>query len=104
MIDTIHAVQQPALQPNNYLVAGFVLLGVLANVALFKTVAEVNAHLPEGEKFSWWWWTLGKHIRLWKAHKRLCPASHWRNYSILLLLGAFAFMVLIASTVWVSVR
>jgi hypothetical protein len=57
VVDTIHPVQEPLLQPNKYLVAGFVLFGLLADVAFFKTLAEVNAHLPEGEKFSWWWWT-----------------------------------------------
>ncbi len=57
---------------------GFMLSGLCANVAFWKMLAEANAQLPEDERFSWWWWTLGKHIRLWKEHKRLCSDSPWR--------------------------
>ena len=80
------------LQPNWFLVAGFMLFGILAHIAIWKIVAETNAHLPDGERFSKWWWTFGKYLRLWKTHKRLCPMSHWRVYSVLSYLVALVFM------------
>ena len=57
-------------------------------------MVEANARLPEGEKFSWWWWTLNKHMRLWKEHKRLCPESHWRLYTVLSFVVGIGFMIL----------
>ena len=95
-------VQHELLQPNLVLVAGFMLSGLLANVAVWNVVAEVNARLPEDQKFSWWWWTIGKHVTLWKEHKRLCPTSHWRFLSGLFFLMAIVFMILIVSSVQVS--
>jgi hypothetical protein len=62
---------------------------------MWKVVAEVNARLPEDQRFSWWWWPAGKYLRLWKEHKRLLPQSHWRWYWILFFLTALAFMFLI---------
>ena len=73
--------QTKLLQPNPFLVAGFLLCGLAANVGVWKMVAEVNARLPEAGKFSWLWWTWGKYMRLWREHKRLCPESHWRGFS-----------------------
>lgn len=58
-------------------------------------VTEVNARLPEDQKFSWWWWTIGKHLRLWKEHKRFFPDSHWTLYSVLFILAALVLMILI---------
>ena len=95
----MNRVQQQLLQANTILVAGFVFCGFLANVAAWKLVAEVNARLPEDKKFSWWWWTIGKHVRLWKEHKRLCPQSHWRLYSVLSYLMAIVLMILILLSV-----
>jgi len=86
-------VQHQLLQPNPILVTRFLLCGLLANVAVWKVVAEVNARLAEDQKFSWWWWTIGKHVRLWKEHKRLCPESHWRLYSMLSFLTAIVLMM-----------
>lgn len=63
-------------------------------MAAWKTMAEVNARLPEDQKFSWLWWTIGKHVRLWREHKRLCPASRWRLYLVLSFLMAIVFMIL----------
>ena len=77
------------------------LSGLLANVAAWKLVAEVNARLPQEQKFSWWWWTIGKHVRLWKEHKRLYPESHLRLYSVLSFLMAIVFMILTVSSVQV---
>jgi hypothetical protein len=91
------------MEPNPYIVAAFMLFAVLANVAIFKTVAEANAHLPDEQRFTWWWWTIGKHVNLWKAHKSLCPDSHWRIYSVAFFLAAVACMVLMVVTVRVSV-
>jgi hypothetical protein len=77
---------------------GFMLAGLCANVAFWKTVAEVNAQLPEGQKFSWFWWTLGKQIRLWKEHKRLCAESPWRKRLVFCYAMAFVFMILVAGS------
>ena len=72
----------------------FVLCGLYANAAFWKTMAEVNPLLPKDQRFSWWWWTLGKHVRLWQEHKRLCPDSRWRVYSVLSFLAAIVLMIL----------
>jgi hypothetical protein len=74
------------------------LAGLVANVAAWKTMAEANARLPEDQKFSWWWWTLSKYVRLWKEHKRLCPESHWRLYMMLSFVACIVFMILIAAS------
>jgi hypothetical protein len=95
--------QLPSLQPNRFLVAGFVLFGLLANVAFWKTVTEVNVRLPNDQKFSRWWWTMKKHVRLWKEHKRLCPQSRWRLYSFFFLVMAIVFMILISFSAVLSV-
>jgi prepilin signal peptidase PulO-like enzyme (type II secretory pathway) len=92
--------QQPPLHPDPLPIAGFLLFGLLANVAVWRTVAEVNARLPNDQKFSWLWWTIGKYARLWAEHKRFCPGSHWRLYSVVSFLTAILFMIL---AVW-SVR
>jgi hypothetical protein len=89
------------LQPNWFLVAGFMLFGILAHIVLWKTVAETNAQLPDSQKFCRWWWTFGKHLRLWTTHKRLCPMSHWRLYSVLSFLVPLLFMFLAAFSVLV---
>ena len=91
--------QQQFWHPNPALIAGFMLFGLLANVAMWKTVSEVNSHLPEAQRFSWWWWTLTKQMKVWNEHKRLCPNSHWRLYSALSFLLAVVFMILIATSV-----
>ena len=78
------------------------LFGLLANVAVWKTVTQVNSRLPKDQQFSYWWWTIGKHKRLWKEHKRLFPDSHWRLLFVLSLLMALVFMVLIVSSVHIS--
>jgi hypothetical protein len=70
------------------------LSGLVANFAAWKTMAETKARLPENQKFSWWW-TWNKHVRLWKEHKRLCPESHWRLYTILSFVVGIVFMILI---------
>jgi hypothetical protein len=88
-------VQAQLLHPNPFLVAGFLLCGLIANVAVWKLVAEVNARLPEADKFSWLWWTWGKHMRLWREHKRLCPESHWRRFLVLAFSAAILLMFLI---------
>jgi len=90
--------QQPALHPNPLLIAGFMLFGLLANVAVWKTVAEVNARLPTDQRFSWLLWTIGKYVRLWNEHKRLCPGSLWRLYAVVSFLMAILFMVLVVSS------
>ncbi len=79
--------------PNPFFVAGFLLFGLSANIAVWKTMAEANARLPEDQKFTWWWWTISKHWRLWQEHKRLYPASRWRLYSVLSFLMAVVFMI-----------
>jgi hypothetical protein len=94
-------VQPQYLLPNPFLIAGFMFFGLLANVAIWKTVSEVNAHLPDDQAFSWWWWTLGKYMRLWKEHKRLCPESRWKLYSLVSFPLGVAFMVLTALSVHV---
>jgi hypothetical protein len=58
-------------------------------------IAEVNARLPEGQKLFKWWWTVGKYLRFWEQHKRLCPASPWRLYWALSSLMAIVFIILI---------
>jgi len=65
-------------------------------------VTQVNPRLPEAEKFSRWWWTTGKHLRLWRTHKRLCPESHWRLYSVLSFAVGILFMILIMLSIHVS--
>lgn len=95
--------QLPSLQPNRFLIAGFVWFGLLAHVAFWKTVTEVNTRLPDDQKFSRWWWTIKKHVRLWKEHKRLCPQSHWRLYLVLSLLTALVFMILAPCSAVLSV-
>jgi hypothetical protein len=92
-----------SMQPHSFLVAGFVLFGLLANVAFWKMVTEVNARLPDDQKFSRWWWTVKRHVRFWKEHKRLCPQSRWRLYSVLFLLTALVFMIFIQRSVVLSV-
>ena len=82
------------LQPNPYLIVDFLLFAFLTNVAVWKSVAQVNERLPNDQKLSRWWWTIKKIARLWKEHKRLCPNSHWRLYSLLLFLTTIAFMAL----------
>lgn len=72
----------------------FVLCGLFANVAIWKMTSEVNARLANDQKFALWWWTLGKHIKIWKEHKRLYPKSRWRLYSVLSFLAALALMIL----------
>jgi hypothetical protein len=74
------------------------LSGLCANVAWWKTMAEVNAQLPDEQKFSWWWWTLSKHIRLWKEHKRLCADSPWRLRLVFCYAMALVFMILVAGS------
>jgi len=95
----MNRVQHQLLQANIVLVAAFVFCGLLANVAAWKLVAEVNARLSEDKKFSWLWWTIGKYVRLWKEHKRLCPQSHWRLYSVLSYLIAIVLMIFILLSV-----
>lgn len=73
--------------PSVLLTATFLLCGFLANLATWKAVDEVNPHLSESQRFSQWWWTITKHARLWKEHKRLCPHSHWRLYMVLSFAG-----------------
>jgi hypothetical protein len=92
---------QLALHPNPFLMVGFFLFGLLANVAVLKIMAEVNSRLPEDQKFSYWWWTMSKHVRLWKEHRRLCPESHWRFYSVVSFAMVGVFMVLIVWSVHV---
>ena len=72
------------------------LSGLCANVSLWKMLAEVNAHLPQDNQFSWWWWTITKEIRLWKEHKRLCPNSPWRVIAAFSVGSALVFMILMA--------
>jgi len=72
------------------------LSGIVASVAVWKAMAEANARLHEDRKFSLWWWTLSKHARLWKEHKRLCPESHLRIYAVLSFGVGIVFAVLIA--------
>ena len=91
--------QHQLLQPSPIFVAGFLLCGFLANMAVWKVLAEVNARLPEDQKFSWWWWTIGKHLRLWREHKRICPESHWRLYLVLSFSMAIILMILTVSSV-----
>jgi len=88
-------VHRQLLQLNPVLIAAFLLSGLVANVAMWKVVAEVNAHLPEDQRFSWWWWPIAKYLRLWREHKRLLPHSLWRWYWTLFFLAALAFMFLI---------
>ena len=78
------------------LVKAFFLCDLVANLAVLKTVSELNARLPESEKLSMWWWTFGKYERLWKQHKRLCPESRWRFYSIGWLMLTAICMFLLA--------
>jgi hypothetical protein len=78
------------------LVIGFLASGLAANVAVWKMVAEVNARLAEANRFSWLWWTFGKYVRLWREHKRLCPHSHLRTFSILAFSSGALLMFLIA--------
>jgi disulfide bond formation protein DsbB len=86
-------VQQQLLQPNPIFLVGFLLCGLFANVAVWKVMAEVNARVPEDQRVTWWWWTIGKHLRLWREHKRLCPESHWRLYSVLSFSMAIILMI-----------
>jgi hypothetical protein len=65
---------------------------------------EVNAQLPDDHKFSWWWWTPSKHVRFWKAHKRLCADSPWRLRLVFSYAMAFVFMILLAGAFPVSPR
>jgi hypothetical protein len=95
-------VTKDLLQPNPALIVAFMLCGLLANVAVWKTVAQVNSRLPEYQQFSYWWWTVGKYRRVWKEHKRLFPGSYWRVLFVLSLLMALVFMVLLVSTVHIS--
>jgi hypothetical protein len=94
----------PLLRSNPLLIAGFLLFGLLANVAVWKTVAEVNARLLNDQRFSRLWWTMGKSRRLWNEHKRLCPESHWRLYSVASFLAAILFMILVTWSVYVQAR
>lgn len=90
--------QHVSLAP--FLVCSFAASLILANVAAFKTQAEVNALLPSDEKFSIWDWTLRKFRRLWREHERLCPGSRWRYLMVLfqvlsfVLFGAITLVML----------
>ncbi len=81
--------------PNLFLVVAFVLCGLGSNVFFWKMVSEVNARLANDQKFSVWWWPLGKYVRLWKEHKRLLPSSRWRQYWALSFAAVVVLMILI---------
>jgi hypothetical protein len=83
-----------ALQPNPLLIAGFLLSGLAGNVATWMMVGEVNRRLPTDQRFSMWWWTFQKHVRLWKQHKALCPESSLRLWLILAFSIASICMIL----------
>jgi len=54
--------------------------------------------LPPDQRFSSWDWTPAKYRRLWKEHKRLCPASRWRFW--MALFQILAFVLFVASIVY----
>jgi hypothetical protein len=95
-------VQQEVLRPSPALIAAFLFFALLSDVAVWKTVSEVNARLPDDQRFPYLRWTLGKYKRLWMEHKRLCPHSHWRLYSVLSLGLAALFMITVVWSAWLN--
>jgi hypothetical protein len=71
---------------------------------VWKMIAEANAQLPDEKKFSWFWWTPSKHIRLWEEHKRLCADSRWRLVAIFSLGSDVIFMILFIASFRVHPR
>jgi hypothetical protein len=73
--------------------------GLLSTLEAFEAIDEVNAKLPEGERFSQLGWYPTKHLRFNRAYQALCPHGNYLRrrwvYVIImcsaLLIAAWAF-------------
>jgi hypothetical protein len=74
------------------IVLGIIVLcsTLIANVAMFGMLAEVNKQLPAERQISPIWWHLKKIVRVYREHHRLCPTSNLRK---LLLIAAAVMLI-----------
>jgi hypothetical protein len=52
-----------------------VICGLRGTFIFYKMLDEVNARLPESERFSPAWWYAGKTLRLRHEYRRLYPSA-----------------------------
>ena len=84
----------------NLFLAGFAVCAMLSTIVAVKLARQVNAHLPEPQRFSYWRWTYTEHTNLSKSHKRLFPESNWRRYYVLSYVGMGVFVGLALCLAW----
>jgi hypothetical protein len=74
-----------------------VVSAISSSFVVFQMVDKVNDKLPEERRFSYIWWYLSKHQRLFAEYKRLYPdGGLLRRFRILAVLLVACFLV----TVW----
>ena len=78
--------------------ATVVTCGLWNGLLRMNRLDQVNAHLPENERFEVLWWYPGKHQRFEQAYARIFPESKARiKERKLLVVGAIGLLLMMIS-------
>lgn len=91
-----------SLSNNAGFVVAFIFFGcgvslmLLANFLLYIMIGRVNVKLPEEQRIGYFWFDLGKNIRVLREYRRLYPDSALGILAVILFFVSIAFVIAFA--------